>query len=153
MRVVFVAATMILMVKSAVLAGNEPPFQLDKMADACGAAATDNAQYRNCLGVAVAKVTAKMKGNILCATQTCIIRLKCSQDGDNCSNNGFLVHYGADPAGHTVAIRLSTGKTASYFRCGTCSAVKPASDNEMPLRLMESARSLLLEIPADERGK
>lgn len=151
MRNLILAWGILVAVSAVAHATDKIAFKLDKIGDACGNTATNNADYSNCLAASVAKITAKMKGDVLCSSETCIVRLKCSSGGDSCTGAGFSVRYGSDDTGHPIEIRMASGKVAHYYRCGTCSAVEAQDDNQIPLRLMESARSLVLEVPASER--
>ncbi|MBS0247575.1 MAG: hypothetical protein JSR61_13230 [Proteobacteria bacterium] len=151
MRRTVLVVCLLLSATAAAVAKDGVTFKLDQIGDACGQTAANNADYRNCLAATAAKIAANMKGDVRCAAQTCIVRIPCKGSGTTCTGSGFAVQYSVEDSGHAVNIKLPSGKQAHYFSCGTCSAVEPRDNNQIPLRLLESADSVVLEIPASER--
>lgn len=125
-------------------------FRIDKIYEQCSEVNTDHATYSNCLSTAAKKISSKMKDNIVCFSDTCVVRMKCERNGGRCANNGYAVKYTSTDTGSDIEFTFPGGKSAHYGQCGTCSQMEPDSDSEMPLRSLTSNLGILLEFPKSE---
>lgn len=137
---------------SAAIAQDTSKYRLAKGMMKCADAeeSTSGADLGNCLYTLAATISKKMPGDVLCAGETCIVRLSVVKDQVLYQTKGFSIKIKGTDSGHAYTIKLPNGKVAHYGVCGTCHAVQPDDENQIPIEMLFYDGGILMELPKSE---